>query len=163
MNIDISEEEYRHLLDVLQMADWVIHAFESEKDPHTEPYDKVIQKFYALARDMGQERMVAYDPKLKEYSLTREFDDSSLSREFIDEFTEENFWDELIHRLTERDIARKVGGYDQLDGLSMTERFIYEGPIMGRYVQEFDDHGLDRLEIVESFGQAAVARLPTHD
>ena len=163
MNIDISEEEYRQLLDVLKMAEWVMHAHETEKDPRTAPYDKVIQKLYALARDMGQDDMVEYDPKVKEYFLTQEFEDMSLSRDLIDEFMDETFWDELIHRLTDRDVARKVGGYDQLDTLNMTERFAQEGPILARYVQEFDDHGLDRLEIVESFGQIAAPGLPTHD
>ena len=163
MNIDISEEEYRQLLDVLKMAEWVMHAHETEKDPGTEPYDKVIQKFYALARDMGQGHMVEYDPKLKDYFLTMEFEDTSPSRDFIDEFTDETFWDELIHRLTERDVARTAGGYDHLDTMSMTERFAHEGPVLARYIQEFDDHGLERLEIVESFGQIAAPRLPTHD
>ena len=163
MNIDISKEEYRSLLDVLQMAEWVMHAHEEEKDPLTEPYDKVIQKFYALAKDMGQDHMVEYDPKLQEYFLSLEFEDTSPSREFITEFTNETFWDELIHRLADRDIARKIGGYEQLDALSMTERFAHEGPILSKYAQEFDDNGLERLEIVESFGPAAAPRLATHD
>jgi hypothetical protein len=163
MNIDISKEEYRHLLDVLQMAEWVMHAHETETGPNTEPYDKVIQKFYALAKDMGQEHMVEYDLKLKKFFLSREFGQTSPSGELIDEFTDETFWDELIHRLMDRDIARTVGGYDQLDALNMTERFVHEGPIMARYIQEFDDHGLDRLEIVESFGQITAHGLTTHD
>ena len=163
MNIEISKEEYRHLLDVLQMAEWVMHAYETDAEPDTGPYDRIIQKLYARAGEAGQDHLVEYDPKLEKYFLSQEFGDASWSRYMIDEFTEETFWDELIHRLTERDLARKVGGYDQLDALSMTERSIYEGPIMVKYVQEFDDRGLDRLEIVESFGQNATARLPTHD
>ena len=163
MNIDISEEEYRHLLDVLQISQWVMHAHETEEDPRTEPYDRITQKFYARAKEMGQDHLVEYDKSVNQYFLSQEFGETSLSRDLINEFTEEVFWDELIYRLTERDLARTVGGYEQLDALSMTERFVSEGPITAKYVQEFDDRGVERLEIVESSEQTAAPGLMTHD
>ncbi len=163
MNIDISKKEYRDLLDVLHMADWVMHAHETEKPLGTENYDKIIQKFYALAKDMGQEHLIEYDPKLKEYFPTRELDDSTESWDFIEDFTDDTFWDELIHRLTDRDVARKVRGYEQMSKLNMTERFAHEGPVLERYSHEFEENGLDRLEIVEHFAPSSTPQTPTHD
>ena len=163
MKIDISKEEYRDLLDVLHMADWVMHAHETEKALGTEKYDRIIQKFYALAKDMGQSDLIEYDPKLKEYFPTREFDDAAESWEFIEDFTDETFWDELIHRLTDRDVARKVGGYEQMSKLNMTERFAHEGPVLERYSHEFEENGLDRLEIVDQFAPTSGTQMTTHD
>jgi hypothetical protein len=163
MNVDISEKEYRDLLDVLHIAEWVMHAHEFEADPASAPYDRIIQKFFALAGDMGQKSLVEYNPDEKEYYYTRDFEENSPSWDFIDDFIENTFWDELIQRLTERDIARKVGGYEQLGNLSMKERFAHEGPIMERYSQEFDEQGLSRLEIVEHFNPVPPASSVTHD
>jgi hypothetical protein len=152
MQIEITKEEYRNLLDVLDMADWMMHAHKTEQDPSTERLDRIIQKFYALARDLGQSRLITYDTATKEFHPTRDFDSETESRRFIDEFTDDSFWDELIHRLTDRDLARRLGGYEQLDKLAMNERFSLEGPVIEHYANEFDANGVDRLEIVEHFG-----------
>lgn|SRR5574341_660763 len=163
MKIEITKEEYRDLLDVLHMAEWMMHAHETEKALGSGKYDEIIQKFYALAKDMGQESLIEYDPDLREYFHTREFDDATESWEIIDDFTDDTFWDELVHRLTDRDLARKVGGYDKLDKFNMKERFALEGPVLERYSQEFDKRGLDRLEIVETFVQDLADPAATHD
>ena len=163
MKIDLSKEEYRDLLDVLHMADWVMHAHETDMTLGANKYDRLIQKFYALAGAMGQERLIEYDPDHREYFQTREFDDTSGAWEFIDDFTNETFWDELIHRLTDRDVSRKVGGYDNVDKLTMKERFALEGPILEKYTQELDEDGLERLEIVEQFAPDAAKQSHTHD
>jgi len=163
MNIEITKEEYRDLLDILHMAEWMMHAHETERDSVSAPYDRVIQKLYGLAKAMGQESLVSYDADAQEYFPTREFDDTTASWEIIDQFTEETFWDELIHRLTDRDLARAAGGYEQLENLSMSERFIMEAPVIERYSQEFEQRGLERLEVVAPAGAEDAAPPVTHD
>jgi hypothetical protein len=163
MNIDITKEEYQNLLDLLQMAHWIMHGHRTEADPREAKYDVLIQKVYGLAKAMGQDRLVEFDPATNRYSPSAEFENTTEAWEFIDEFTEDMFWDQLIHRLTDRDVARTVGGYEQLDKLSMEERFIAEGPILERYSNEFDETGLDRLEIVEHFGPSLGMPTKTSD
>jgi hypothetical protein len=163
MKIDISPDEYRDLLDLLHMAEWIMHGHETEPDPGSEKYEKLFQKLFALAGSMGLERLVSHDPKTKKYYLSKAFDDTTEAWEFIDDFTDDTFWDELIHRLTDRDLSRKVGGYEQLDKLSMEERFKLEGPIIERYSHEFDEIGLDRLELIEHFGGIPLKQPETHD
>lgn len=163
MKVDISKEEYAKLLDLLHMASWLMHAHENEKDPSTEPYDAVIQKFYALAKDMGQGAMVTYHPDAQKYMPTVEFENTAESWAFIDDFMDDTFWDELVHRLAERDIERAVGGIDRKESLTMTERFTLEAPVLQKYTQEFDEHGIERLEIVEQVLRTPAARPVTHD
>jgi hypothetical protein len=163
MNVDISKEEYSKLLDLLHIATWVLHAHESEKDPRREPYDAVIQKFYALAKDMGQDKMIAFRPDAHSYAPTVEFENTAQSWEFIDEFMDDTFWDELVHRFADRDVARTIGGLDRTDKLNMTERFTIEAPVMQKYTQEFDEHGIDRLEIVEQLVRTPESKPVTHD
>lgn len=149
MNVEITKEEYRDLLDLLQMAHLVIHAHETEDDPRTEKYDAVMQKILAYSKEAGLDSLIEYSGDMKEYHPTALFEETSEAGDFIDEFVEDSFWDILIRRFTDRDIARTVGGYEQLEGLSMTERFTLETPLIKKYSSEFDEYGLERLEIVE--------------
>jgi len=163
MKIDITKEEYRSLLDILSMADWLMHAHKTEQDRRTAPYDKLMQKLYSLAKDMGYEELVEHDPLEGDYYLARRFEENSQSWIFIDEFTDSSFWDELSHRLTERDAARKAGGEEKLKSMNREERTALESQIQERYDDEFFENGIDRLEVVEHFGLNAGRATITHD
>lgn len=163
MKIEITNQEYRDLLDVLSMADWVMTAHKTGKDNRVAPYDRLIQKFYSLAKDMGCGDLVGHDTRRGRHYLTNAFEDNSRSWEFIDEFTDETFWDELTHRMTERDLARTAGGYDKLRSLSREDWSSLEAPVHERYSDEFYENGIERLEIVEHYGQGFVKPPATHD
>ena len=44
MKIEITKKEYRALLDVFHLADWVLHAYKTEEGPETEEYRALEQK-----------------------------------------------------------------------------------------------------------------------
>jgi hypothetical protein len=163
MKIEMTKEEYRELLDVLYAAEWVFHAYDAGQHPRTKRYNGIIQKLYALAHAYDLERLIKYDKNSREYYPTGEFEDTTEVWKFIDDLTDETFWDELIHRLTDRDIARTVGGYEQMDQLNRREFSEIERPILDRYSAEFDERGLERLEIVESFAPVPAHPSRTHD
>ncbi len=163
MNVDISKEEYRDLLDLLYISHWVLHSHASEADQRTAPYEKLIQKFHGLAKVMGHAGLVEFNPETGSYQPSAAFEDSTRAWEFIDEFTDDTFWDELVHRLAERDASRIVGSFEQLDSLKSEDRLSLETPLMDRYSKEFDEHGLERLEIVEHFGPAIANPVKTSD
>ncbi len=164
MNVEITKEEYLGLLDLLHIAGWVLVAHKAEDDPRTQKYDRIMQKFYALAGEAGAEDLIEYDPGPAKYYPTRKFEESSKAMTFVDEFVDHSFWDELIVRFSERDAARQAGGYEQLNQLSPEALHALEDPLDQRYADEFDEHGIDRLEIVEQFGgQDASAPVRTHD
>lgn len=149
MNIEITKEEYGKLLDLLYVADWVLTSHKTGEDPRTEKHEKVIRKFYALAEEMGQGSKIEYDPDLEKFFPAKAMEESSEARNFLDAFAEETFWHELIYRFTERDSERKVGGYEKYITLSPGERFEIETPIEEKYLEEFEQNGIERLEIVE--------------
>jgi hypothetical protein len=163
MKVDISTQEYRDLLDVLSIADWVMMAHKTGQDSRIGPYEKLIQKFYSLAKDMGYDTLVEYDAREGRYHLTRTFEDTTRSWEFIDEFTEDTFWDELTHRMTERDMARQVGGYEKLRSLSREDWSALEAPIHERYSEEFYQNGIERMAIVEHYEHDRAKPVRTHD
>ena len=56
MKINVTQDEYRHLIDMIYIADWVLTSYKSEEGPEIKQYQDVMQKFYALAKDMGMGR-----------------------------------------------------------------------------------------------------------
>ena len=163
MKIDITKEEYRDLLDLLYMANWVLHAHKTKEDPRARPYDKVMQKIYSSARATGFGRLIEYDPHDRRYYPTREFEDTTKTEEFIDEFVDDSFWDELVYRLSERDAAHRLGGYAQFRLLSPEDRTALETPDRERYSEEFNKNGIDHLVIAEVFGMSAAKPVKTSD
>jgi hypothetical protein len=163
MKIEITNEEYVDLLDLLHIANWVLVSHKTQVDPLVEKLEMIIQKFYALAREMGRGDLVEYDPGRGKYHPTKALEDTSRSLEFIDEFVDHSFWDELIVRFAERDAARQAGGYEKLDLLGHEERHAFVDPFEERYAEEFNERGIERLEIVEHFGHDASTPVATHD
>ena len=53
MKIEITKKEYRALLDVFHIADWVLHSYKTEEGPETEEYRNLEQKFFSFAAGNG--------------------------------------------------------------------------------------------------------------
>jgi len=146
MKIDLSKEEYQTLLELLEIAGWVLHAHENEQRPETLKYRELEQKLYSYAKELGLGCLVMYDKGLKQYFPTREFEETTPAMEFVEEFEEESFWDELVNRLAERDLARITGG-KRAKGMTAEDRFRKLTLFQKRYVDEFEERGLDNLII----------------
>ena len=147
MKIDISKNEYRDLMDILSIADWVLNAYKEEDDPKTERYGELEQKFYAYAKEMGFDDLIEFAPELEMYFPTRKYEDTGKYWDFVDDFENDLFWDELIHRLVERDLIKQEGGVENVMKLSMEERIKKEAPLEKKYSAEFEANGLDNLKI----------------
>ncbi len=163
MKIEITNEEYMDFLDLLHIANWVLVSHKTKVDPRIEQYDAIIQKIYARAKDAGRGDLVEFDSLRGKYRPTKAFEDASHSLEFIDEFVDHSFWDELIVRFAERDAARQTGGYEKLDEMAHENRHILVDPLEKKYADEFNERGIDRLEIIEHFGSLAGVPVRTHD
>jgi hypothetical protein len=148
MKIDISKEEYRLFLDVFHIADWVLHAYKTEEGPETAGYRNLEQKFLSLAQDMGFGHLVEYDPEMKKYFPTQEYEETSAVMDAIVDYDNESFWEELGERLALRDLVQQEGK-DKVAAMAFDERLVRTESWRARYEGEFDVHGLDRLVIKE--------------
>jgi hypothetical protein len=151
MNIDISANEYRDLLDILHIADMVLSEHRREPDKRSERHRALIQKLYGLARVEGHDLLIGHDASENVYAPTPEFEERTLAHVLIGEFSDHLFWDELISRLSVRDAALAAGGMDRLNALSNSERQAAEGPIRQSYIEEFSRNGITNLAVIERF------------
>lgn len=147
MKINFTKKEYRFLIDILYIADWVLNAHKVEDDPRTRVYRILEQKIFSYAKEMGFENLIEHVTDFKEYFPSIEYEETSPALKFIEEFEIDTFWDELVDRLTERDLIRQVGGIENLSNLSFENRIEKALLLEEKYAAEFGANGLDNLEI----------------
>ena len=149
MKIDLTKKEYRDLLDVLYVANWVFSAHKVEEDPRIERFEQLEQKFLALSKQMKFENLVEYDVALDTYFPTREYEETSAAHTFISEYDNDSFWDELAIRLAERDLLKQMGGSEKMANLPKEEMLKKLFQLEEFYGDEFARNGLENLQLRE--------------
>jgi hypothetical protein len=153
MKINFTKKEYRTLLEIFEIAHWVLHAHKTREYPNTAKYRKLEQKIFSCAKDMGFEDLIMFDTELERYYPTAEFEETSPAMKFITEFENDTFWEELIERLVQRDLIRQEGK-EGIVNMSIEERFQKEEPLEEKYSTEFETYGLDRISICQDVNKS---------
>lgn len=148
MKIDLSKDEYMALVEMLQIAGWVIHSHAVEATEETRAYRDLEQKVLSHAEEFSCEDLIEYDETTGRYYPTADFEEAGTASRFIQDFEEDTFWAQLAKRLSERDLARELGK-DQLGALDQGDQWEQLETHETRYWDEFEQHGIERLEIVE--------------
>jgi len=148
MNIEFTRDEYRRLLEIFQIADWVLHAHKTDDDPRTREYRALEQKVFSCAKQSGFEDLIEYVPELELLYPTRQFDQESPVMQFIEEYDDGVFWDQLAERLAYRDLI-EAEGERGVEKMSNEERFCRIDEVCEMYMEEFYRRGLDRLRLEE--------------
>ncbi|HDQ44421.1 MAG TPA: hypothetical protein ENN17_02830 [bacterium] len=146
MKISITKQEYRRLLDVLMIADWVMDSYHVEPPEETRSYRELAQKIYALAGENGCGNLIEYDTALDEFFPTDEYDLEGEWRVLMDAFEEQNFWDELTDRLALRDVVLEVG-YDHFRKMDSVDRLMKLEQASEKYAREFEENGIENIRI----------------
>lgn len=149
MKINFTKDEYRLLLDMLYLSDWMMHSHEiGEKNNKHKILRKKLLSFF---KEMGADDLVEYSSELKDYFELGEYD-AELHEKFIDPYDDETFWEELIDRLARRDVINKIGQneYQKMDGFELAKLILTASE---PYENEFGKTGLDNLLLVKKSDQ----------
>jgi len=146
MKLTLSKKDYRLLLDMMAISDWVMNSHRVEDDPRTEPYEKLEQKLFAYAKDFGCENLVTYDKETEKYYPTAEYDEHIFDTQFIEEFENISFWEKLCSGLAQRDLMVEKG-VEELKKMETLERMTEEDIRAEKYETEFSENGLKHLII----------------
>lgn len=92
MKINFSKKEYRQLLDLVFMGDWVASGMNEDG---VSPYDEIREKIYSYAKEMGCEELIEFDRTLGKHFETAQFEESGVM-ELID-----NYNHHIVHELDE--------------------------------------------------------------
>ncbi len=149
MSINMTQQEYRLLLDLLLVADWVIHSNRAGDAPEAESYRMLTQKLFSLAPQFGMDDLVEVDPEYNQYRPSAKLEKSTTAWQVLDEYDDATFWEELIVRLAERDVVN-MPGKAEVERMSPEEYDRYAVPLEEKYANEFLENGLERLVIRNS-------------
>ena len=143
MKINLTKNEYRLLLDMVEIAEWVLNSHRTDTSDETKQYSALYQKILSHAKEMGFENLITYDESLDGYYATAEYEESEHMR-YIEEFEDDVFWEALPHRLAVRDLVEQVGekAYTEME---FEERMSKLVELEAFYYVELEDNGIDNL------------------
>ena len=130
MQIDLSKKEFRRLLDMVYIGNWILNS--TRGDDRFADYDDLESKLFALCREQGMGSLV------ERYEGTdvpsRAFSDGGIHEAIMD-YEDTVFYEILAEELALRD----------LDGPPMTrENYTALMERIDAYLSEFAAHGTDR-------------------
>ena len=143
MKINLTKNEYRLLLDMVEIAEWVLNSHRTDPSYETKKYSELYQRILSHAKDMGFENLITYDESLDGYYATAEYEESE-HMGYIEEFEDDVFWEALPHRLAVRDLVEQVGekAYTEME---FEERMSKLVELEAFYYVELEDNGIDNL------------------
>ena len=142
MKINFTKKEFKTLLELIQIAEWVLYSHEVE-DTGSTKYKKLIWKICSYAKDFGMEDAVEMIGD-GEYFPTDDVLEEVFN--YIDEFSNNQFWEKLVELLAKRDLLEKYGE-EKLNQLDNIERFSLIKKAEEIYNKEFEAHGIKNLRL----------------
>jgi hypothetical protein len=146
MNISLTPEQYKTLLLITYLGNWLVNAHKIEPD---KTFDDLAKYIYSFATSFGITGLVESSPDDGVSYPTRQFED--LAEEYLSDYDNHTFWDELIDRLVERDFVAKYGE-EAIEKMTLEEQFSNRDEFEERYAEEFEEYGLDRVTIKKDEG-----------
>lgn len=131
VNIELGEIEFRRLLDLVYIGNWILNSTRNEHD-RFEDYDIVQEKLFSLCPKHGMKTLVQswnghiYPP--------RAYEDGGI-HEAIADYEDAVFFDILAEELARRDLNCEGAQTDELAAR------------IDEYMEEFAKNGIDNLKL----------------
>ena len=130
MQIDLSKKEFRRLLDMVYIGNWILNS--TRGDDRFADYDDLESKLFALCREQGMDTLV------ERYEGTdvpsRAFSDGGIHEAIAD------YEDTVFYEILAEELARRDLGEDCDDLAALTAR-------MDEYMDEFEANGVENLTL----------------
>lgn len=133
MNIELTDKEFRRLLDMVYIGNWVLNS--TRASDRFEDYDIVQEKLFSLCAKNGMRSLI--ELWRGHVFPSRAYEDGGI-HEAIADYEDAVFFDILSEELARRDMI-KVGENDNdLAALSLR---------IEEYMTEFEKNGIDNLRL----------------
>ena len=133
MNIELSKKEFRRLLDMVYIGNWVLNS--TRGNDRFEDYDKLESKLFALSREVGMPTLA--DQWEGETVPSKQFTDGGIHEAIMD-YEDTVFFEILAEELARRDMDYQPVSKENYDELVAR---------MDEYIAEFEAHGTDNILI----------------
>lgn len=151
MKIHFTKKEYRLLVEMICIADWVMNSHHVGPVELNAEHKLLYQKLLSFSESMQADDIIEYARDVNEHYQTNDHEEM-LHDKYIEPYDNETFWDELIDRLSEQEFVKEFG-IEKIREMSRDERMILTMRIEEKYGLEFEKHGLEN--VVVNFNSAS--------
>ncbi len=142
MKIELNKEQLAALVKLVYLGNRMANDWRT--DEIIEEYDEIESLVLDAAQKHGLGDYVDIDEESQKAIPSGELEEKMA--EAVDFYNDNSFWDQLIYRMADRDYARKFGD-EALDEIYTEKGMERERPLIEKYEKEFNENGLDRVEI----------------
>ena len=133
MNVELTEKEFRRLLDMVYIGNWVLNS--CRDDDRFEDYDLLEEKLFSLCPEHGMRTLVQ---RWRGHSYpSRAFEEGGI-HEAIADYDDAVFYDILAEELARRDMDAEQ--LPQSDTEELARR-------IDEYYEEFEKNGIDNVKV----------------
>lgn len=133
MNIELSAKEFRRLLDLVYVGNWVLNSTRGED--RFEDYDHLQEKIFSLCAKAGMKDL--YQAWYGHVFPSKAYEEGGI-HEAIADYEDAVFFDILAEELARRDMD--LEDTDPEDFTELTNR-------MDAYIDEFEKNGVENLTV----------------
>ena len=134
MNIELTTKEFRRLLDMVYIGNWILNSTRDERD-RFDDYDLLQEKLFALAPGEG---MPVLTERWRGHALpSKAYEDGGI-HEAIADYEDAVFYDILAEELARRDLGYVSGDPENFDELTAR---------MDEYLDVFEKNGLNTVTV----------------
>lgn len=153
MHLRLSEQELATLAEMVSLAAWVGSWNRREEAGEAfGDYEDLESKILEKVAHAGLGEIVEFDAQRQRFRLNPDYQERSFFQQCYDEFRNESFWEELVIRLADRDLIRKIGMKDWRK-LTEEQRREHTRDIEQRYWEEFSRNGVNNLHQISKPGE----------
>lgn len=142
MQIELTTEQYRLLLKLAHLGDYMANAYSVEEE--NDESEKLLHHLHSYAPAFKEKEFIHDKPFENVFRSTESFD--NMITEMISEYNDEVFWIELCERLAARDLEEKYSK-KELESMDVERLYRERQECMIPYENEFEKNGIDRLTI----------------
>ncbi|MDO8668642.1 MAG: hypothetical protein Q7K35_06205 [bacterium] len=148
MKINLTKNQYLALMKLVYLGNWLANASRLQ-DEQIKEYEEMEGYIFSFAEEFGCNRYVEHEPEDDaRYFPTRYFEEEAEVRGLIEDYDNEIFWQEAVDRFGDRDFIKKYGR-EEIEKMDRDERFIKIMECQEKYEKEFEENGIERMEIKE--------------
>ncbi len=133
MNIELSEKEFRRLLDMVYIGNWILNSARGED--RFEDYDLLQEKLFGLCSKNGMSSLATH--WMGHVFPSQAYEDGGIHEAIAD------YEDAVFYTILAEELARRDLGLEDSDPEDYTEL----NNRMEEYLSEFDKNGLDTISI----------------
>ena len=133
MNIELSDKEYRRLLDMVYIGNWILNS--TRGNDRFEDYDILQERIFAQSPLRGMRSLVQLEDG--HFFPSKAYEEGGI-HEAIADYEDAVFYNILAEELARRDLDLEDSDPEDFTDLQIR---------MEEYLAEFEKHGLDSINI----------------